>query len=181
MPQTLHELKNLIPADPLNDRLRIELEQLLATTEPNDIELELLQRERQIAERLDSGLSIDEQINEYLQFMTTQSNYFWDMRGNTAHLFRPFSLWLMHCEPSRLFALNVALRNKLNRETAIPSFPIEIVSGKSPDSTYDLKNEIIDFVRRYRGPSGNEPDLREDEIRFVMLATYSQISPEDLK
>ena len=45
MSHTLQELEDLIPVDPLNDSLRVELEQLLASSEPNEIEHELLYRE----------------------------------------------------------------------------------------------------------------------------------------
>ena len=178
MTHTLQEQKSLILADPLDDSLRVELEQLFSTTEPNDVEHELLRRERQIAEDLDLGRLIDEQINEYIQFMIAQSGYFWDRRGNVNYLFRPFSLWLVYCEPSREYALDIALRNKNIQEIDFQSLPIEIDRGNSPDCAYQLKNGIIDFVRRYRGPSGNEPDLMECEIEIVMLATYSQVTPQ---
>ena len=178
MSHTLQELEDLIPVDPLNDSLRVELEQLLASSEPNEIEHELLYRERMIAESLDRGRSIDEQIREYKQFRISQSNYFWDMRGNVEHLFRPFSLWLVHCEPHREFALNVALNNKINRELDIQSIPTEFVRAKHAGSAHEIRNGIIEFVRRYRGPTGNETDLLDGEIEIVMLATYSQFKPQ---
>jgi hypothetical protein len=171
------ELKSLILGNPLDDKLRIELEQRLADTEPGGIDSELLRRERMIADALDRGESIDGQIQEYKQFRITQSNYFWDMRGCLNHLFRPFSLWLVHCNPSRAFALNVALENKLHKKVDIHCLPVEILRGKQPDAAYEIKNGIIDFVRRYRGPSGREPTLNDDEIGIVMLAGYSRQAP----
>lgn len=179
MSHTLHELEDLILADPLNDGLRVELEELLASSEPNEIEHELLYRERTIADSLDHGRSIDEQINEYKQFRIAQSNYFWDLRGCVDHLFRPFSLWLVHCVPHREFAMNVALENKLKREIDIQSLPTEIARGTHADSAYEIRNGIIDFVRRYRGPTGKETDLLDGEIEIVMLATYSQVKPQN--
>ena len=179
MSHTLQELEDLIPADPLNDSLRVELEQLLASSEPNEIEHELLYRERMIAESLDRGQSIDEQIHEYKQFRIAQSNYFWDMRGNVDHLFRPFSLWLVHCLPNREFALNVAMNNKINRKLDIKSIPTEIVRATHADSAHEIRNGIIEFVRRYRGPTGNETDLFDGEIEIVMLASYSQVIPHN--
>jgi len=174
---TEHELESLILGNPLDDTLRIELEELLTETEPDGVDVELLRRERLIADMLDDGQSIDRQIHEYKQFRIAQAYYFWDMRGCVDHLFRPFSLWLVHCERSREFALNVALENKLRRKLEITSLPIEIVRGKQPDAAFGIKTGILDFVRRYRGPSGHEPSLHDDEIGIVMLATYSQKLP----
>lgn len=175
MNHTLQDLEDLILADPLNDSLRIELEKVRASSEPNEIEHELLYRERMIAELLDYGRSIDEQIHEYKQFRSAHSNYFWDMRGCVDHLFRPFSLWLVHCVPHRKFALNVAMKNKIKREMAIQCMPTEIVRGTHADSAYEIRNGIIDFVRRYRGPTGKETELLDGEIDIVMLATYSKV------
>jgi GAF domain-containing protein len=170
---TEHELERLILANPLDDRLRVQLEELLLDTEPDGVDIELLRRERHIAEALEAVQSISELIDEYKQFRITQSNYFWDLRGCSDHLFRPFSLWLVACVPDRLFALNVAIRNKLNREFDPACLPLEIARGLRPDAAYETMRGIFDFVRRYRGPTGNEPDLVDDEITIEMLATYS--------
>ena len=168
-----HELEHLILASPFDDRLRVLLEELLDDTEPDGVDIELLRRERRIAKALEQGESVSEVIHEYKQFRITQSNYFWDMRGCTDHLFRPFSLWLVACVPDRQFALNVAIQNKLHREFDSACLPVEIARGLHPDAAYETMHGILDFVRRYRGPSGTEPDLADDEITIEMLATYS--------
>lgn len=178
VPRTEHELESLILGNPLDDALRIELEELLCETEPDGVDIELLRRERCIANLLESGASIDRQIHEYKQFRIAQSHYFWDMRGCVNHLFRPFSLWLVHCDASREFALNIALENKLGRNIDIKSIPTEIVRGKQPDAAFEIKTGIIEFVRRYRGPSGHEPALKDDEINIAMLPTYSKKTPD---
>ena len=173
MTHTEHELENMILANPLDDRLRVQLEELLHDTEPDGVDIELLRRERNIAEALEHGQSISELIHEYKQFRITQSNYLWDMRGCVDHLFRPFSLWLVACVPGRMFALNVAMQNKLHRGFDSASLPMEIARGLHPDAAHETMLGILDFVRRYRGPTGNEPALAADEITIEMLATYS--------
>jgi hypothetical protein len=95
------------------------------------------------------------------------------MRGCVDHLFRPFSLWLVACVPDRLFALNVAIQNKLHRTIELTPLPVEISRGLHPDAAYETMRGILDFVRRYRGPTGKEPDLADHEIAIEMLATYS--------
>ncbi|QDU54837.1 hypothetical protein [Aeoliella mucimassa] len=60
-----HELERQILAYPLDDSLRIQLEKHLRVTEPQGIDLELLSRERLMAESLEQGSSIDEQLHEY--------------------------------------------------------------------------------------------------------------------
>jgi hypothetical protein len=170
---TERELEHLILANPLDDRLRVQLEELLDDTEPDSVDLELLRRERSIAEALEQGQSVSEVIHQYKQFRIEQSNYFWDMRGCSAHLFRSFSLWLVACGPDRLFALNVAIQNKLHREFDSACLPVEIARGLHPDAAYETMRGILDFVRRYRGPTGKEPELADDEITIEMLATYS--------
>ncbi|MEZ6138855.1 MAG: hypothetical protein R3C53_28555 [Pirellulaceae bacterium] len=173
MTYTEHELENMILANPLDDRSRVQLEELLHNTEPDGIDIELLRRERHIAEALEHNQSISEAIHAYKQFGITQSNYFWDMRGCVDHLFRPFLLWLVACVPARIFALNVAIQNKLNREFDSASLPMEIARGLHPDAAYETMRGILDFVRRYRGPTGSEPAVADDEIAIEMLATYS--------
>jgi hypothetical protein len=72
-----------------------------------------------------------------------------------------------------MFALNLAIQNKLNRTIESASFPVEMARGLRPDAMHETMLGIIDFVRRYRGPTGKEPDLADDEIIIEMLATYS--------
>lgn len=170
---TEQELESLIPRNPLDDSLRIQPEKLLSETGPDDVDVEVLRRERQIAEALDRGESIQDLIRQYRQFRIAHSDYFWDMRGCVDHLFRPFSLWLVSCNPDRLFALNLAIQNKLNRAPELHLLPVEIASGFRPDAAFETMCGIIDFVRRYRGPTGKEPDLMDGEIEIKVLATYS--------
>ena len=99
------------------------------------------------------------------------------MEGSLDYLFRSFSLWIVSCNASRRFALQVAIENKLNEAVQIGDLPQEIVRGMQLDSAYEARNRILDFIRRYRGPTGNEPNLADDEIELVMLATYSQRTP----
>lgn len=170
---TEHELENLILANPLDDRLRVQLEELLGDTEPDGVGIELLRRERHIAEALERGQSMAEMIRDYKQFRIAQANDFWDMRGCSDHLFRPFSLWLVACVPDRLFALNVAIQNKLHQKLDSARLPVEIARGLHPDAAFETMRGIIEFVRRYRGPTGKEPPLADDEIAIEMLASYS--------
>jgi len=170
-----HELESLILRNPLDDDLRIQLENRLSATEPDSVELELLQRERKIAEALDAGEPVDDLIHAYQRFRVFRSDYFWDLRGSWGHLFRPFSLWLAFCDTTRAFALDVALQNKVKQRILFDSFPVEIVRDQMADSAFELKEGIIDFVPRYRGPSGKEPELTENEIVIVMRASYSTI------
>ncbi|MCP4887118.1 MAG: hypothetical protein GY904_10965 [Planctomycetaceae bacterium] len=176
MGHTEHELESRILGDPLDDSLRVELEELLAEREPDGVDIELLRRERLIADSLVRGQSIDRAMHDYKQFRDARSDYFWDNRGCRNHLFRPFSLWLVHCEPSRQFALNVAIENKLNQTINFNSLPVEVLRGKQPNAAFDTRNAIMEFVRRYRGPSGTEPELVDSEIAIQMLATYSEIN-----
>ena len=175
--RTEDELKHLILGSPLDNSLRAELEQVLSVTEPDCIDRELLQRERLIADSLDSGEPVDDLIQDYRRFCIDTANYFWDERGCLDHLFRPFSLWLIGYDPSRKFALGIALENKLQRKVDIDFLPVEFLRAKRPDSVFAIKRGIIEFVQRYRGPSGREPELAADEIKIVMLASGSQNSP----
>lgn len=177
MDYTEDELESLILGNPLDDSLRIQLENLLQKSEPDCVDVELLRRERQIAEALDRGELVGELILEYKQFRIAQADYFWDMRSYADHLFRPFSLWLVTCNPDRFFSLNLAIQNKLNRTIEPQSLPVEIARGLHPDAAHETMCRIIDFVRRYRGPTGKEPDLMDGEIDIQILATYSSKCP----
>jgi hypothetical protein len=178
MGSTTPELYALILKNPLEDDLRIQFENLLANTAPDSVELELLRRERRIADALDAGESIDGLIRDYKQFRVAQSDYFWDMRGCLDGLFRPFSLWVISCNPDRAFALNIAVKNKLNREVALRYLPVEALRDAHADKAFEIRSGILDFVRRYRGPSGDEPQLADNEIEIAMLATYSKLRPK---
>ncbi|QDU54836.1 hypothetical protein [Aeoliella mucimassa] len=94
------------------------------------------------------------------------------MRGSVDHLFRHFSLWLVTCAADRRFALSVAIEKKLHRTIDLASMPVEIARELRADTVCDMMHGILDFVRRYRGPSGKEPELAEGEVKLRMLATY---------
>ncbi|MDZ4818872.1 MAG: hypothetical protein SGJ20_07860 [Planctomycetota bacterium] len=172
-----NERAPLIRSNPLDDSLRIELENHLAERRPEAIQLELLRRERQIAELLDRGESVDALIEAYQQFRNEQSNFIWDMRGSVDHLYRPFSLWLTVCNSSRVFALQLAVQNKLRTQIDPSNVPIELTRGIDVLTAYSLHEKLLDFVRRYRGPNGTEPELADGEVSIVMRATYSEVAP----
>ena len=184
--RTEDELKSLIRQDPGNDSFRIELEELLAKkgTQPvsaqstlpqsaNSVMFTLMRREREFAESLDQGKSIDHLIVDYNRFVFDHGIEWY---SELQPMYRPFALWLVACEPSRRFALNVAVAHKANLPIGRNSLPLQIMSGKMSE-VHALKDGILEFVRRYRGPTGKEPPLADNEIELRIFASYSRMQP----
>ncbi|MGI8978714.1 MAG: hypothetical protein ACR2FY_05780 [Pirellulaceae bacterium] len=149
---------------PRSEDAKIRYEQFLADSCPDSVELQLLRRQRELANSYSDQFQFDQLVDDYVAFMTEHSYYFWDRRGGLDYLQRSFKVWLVSCHNSRRFALNLALKMVLDITLDLDKVPAVIVEKTDPISSREVKENIIGFVRRYRGPTGREPELQKDEV-----------------
>jgi len=166
------ELLDAMLDDPRNEAAKVRYEQFLAEIRPDSIERELLQRQRELAESFADQALFDSLVNGYIAFRIANSTYFWDLRGNLDFLLRKFRVWLVSVKASRRFAVEQALRYSLDKKIDLDHLPAVIVDATSPDEARSTKEKIVEFVRRYRGPTGNEPELQPDEIVLAVTPSW---------
>jgi len=169
--------KNLIAAMELDhgdEAAKVHFEEFLATTRPQSIERHLLRLEREIAQSHTDQLALDGWVDEYIKFRTEHSNYFWDNRGGLQYLFRSFKVWLVSFAEARRFAVEQALRliPGIDASVNLDDLPVVIQPNASPDGARSIKERVVDFIRRYKGPTGREPEVQAHEITLAVTPTW---------
>ena len=145
-------------------------EQYLAEHRPDSVEHELLARERAIAEHHRDEATLNRLVDEYLAFRTQHSNYFWDRRGDIESLQREFKLWLVSFHPRRLVAVQQAMKYELSLSLDIDNLPQMLLSARNPVTVRATKEKLLGFIERYKGPTGEEPEVTSDEVVFAITA-----------
>jgi len=158
--------------DPHSEDAKLRYEQFLSQSRPDDVELELLRRERELAESCSDPMKFDRLVDDYVEFRTEHSYYFWDRRGNLDYLYRSFKVWLVFVDDSRRFAVEMALKMVRDLTIDLYMLPAVIVKETCPIGSRETKENILGFVRRYRGPTGREPELQKDEVVLAVTPSW---------
>ena len=147
--------------DRRDEAAKIQYELYLDRARPESVERVLLRREREIAASYLDPLILARLEDEYVAFRIEHDTYFWDHRGCLDHLFRLFKVWLVSFAERRIHAMSQALRHVCGIEGGVDhkQLPLVIRTGVGLIGARDVKDKVLDFVRRYKGPSGNEPDV----------------------
>jgi hypothetical protein len=172
-----HPLVEAIRRNPDDESLKIAYEQYLEESNTNSIQRELLRREREIAESYLDQAKLDRLIDEYERFRTDNSYYFWDYRGTLDHLFRSFNVWLISFNPARRFAIEQALQVRSGHNASdLNRLPI-VVFRAGPIDARESRDQIVSFVKRYRGPSGKEPEVQPGELNLLIGPSWVRPTP----
>ena len=158
--------------DPRSEDAKVRYEQFLAQTRPDSVELELLRRERELAESCSDPIKFDRLVDDYTEFRIEHSYYFWDRRAGMDYLDRSFKVWLVSVQDSRRFAVEMALKMVLDLSIDLDAVPAVIVEETSPIGSRETKENILGFVRRYKGPTGREPELQKDEVVLTVTPSW---------
>jgi hypothetical protein len=172
MEEQERELIAEMQRDPRSEDAKNRYEQFLANSCPESIELQLLRRQRELANSYADQLQFDLLVDDYIAFQTEHSYYFWDRRGGLDYLQRSFKVWLVSFHESRRYAVELALKMVLKTTVDLDKVPAVIVESTDPIGGRNAKEDITGFVRRYRGPSGSEPDLQESEIVLAVSPSW---------
>ena len=158
--------------DPHSEDAKVRYEQFLAQFRPDSVDLELLRRQRELAESCSDPIKFDQLVDDYVEFRTEHDDYFWDNRGGLDYLDRSFKVWLVSVHDSRRFAVEMALKMVLDLTIDLDMVPAIIVKETSPIGSRETKENILGFIRRYRGPSGREPELQKDEVVLAVTPSW---------
>ncbi|MEL7498321.1 MAG: hypothetical protein AAFN77_11980 [Planctomycetota bacterium] len=167
------QLYDAMKRDSDDEQAKRQYEELLARACPDALELELLRRQRELACEFRNGSRFDQLVEEFVAFRSEHRSFFLDSRGFIDPMFRRFKLWLVDCASQRHFALSQAIKLKLDKEVDFAHLPFELSHG-DVGRMRDRREGIIDFVRRYRGPAGNEPKLDRNEFDLLIAPTWTE-------
>lgn len=157
---------------PCDEEAKVRYEEFLAKARPDSIERGLLRRERELAESYKDQTAFDRLIDEYVVFRAKSMEYFWDNRGFLDYIFRSFKVWLVSFNESRRYAVEQAVKFRFHKSVDLDNLPAVIVSSTGPDGANAAKDEFLDFIQRYKGPTGREPDVQPGEIVLAITPSW---------
>ncbi len=170
------DLIETILRDPGDEAARVRYEEYLDVARPDCVQRRLLRLQREIAHSYADQAVFNRLVDQYVEFRMEHGG-FWDWRGQEefACLFRSFKVWLVSFAESRRFAVKQALRMVLELDETLDlgNLPVVVVPDASPEGARYNMEKVLDFIRRYKGPTGREPEVQPDEI--VMKITPSWI------
>lgn len=158
--------------NPRDEGTKLRYEEFLAGNRPDSVERRLLTLERELGRICADQAAFIRLVDQYIEFRAEHSSFFWDHRGGLDYLFRKFRVWLTSFNETRRFAVEQALQLTLHQSFDLDDLPVAIVSATAPDTARNTKDKIIEFIRRYKGPTGREPDVRPDEIVLVVTPSW---------
>jgi hypothetical protein len=171
----------LLTEHPDDEQSKVNLEQYLASRKPESVVRRLLQFEREILEAFPDRRAIGRLVDDYNEFRVAAYDFLWDHRGSLDFLYRPFDLWLVAFEPLRRGAVQQALTYSQRQLSPVDLdvLPAIVLQSKRLLAAWEAKEDILTFVKRYRGPKGSEPEVQEHEIDLVVAP--SGLKPAALK
>ena len=168
------QLIDAIKQNPNGETAKVQYERYLDQARPEAVERQLLRLEREIAASYLDQAALTRLIDEYVAFRIQARNYLGDYHSLLEPLHRTFKVWLVSFAKSRMYAVRQALRFecKMNENVDLEHLPLVIESRLSPITARNVKESVLGFIQRYKGPTGNEPDVEPDEVQLAITPSW---------